>query len=243
MDKAETISGTKERADAKRSGYRSWPVYCYVPNLIGYARILASTVAFGVAFRNKNLFVVLYLISFVCDELDGRFARMLNQTSTFGAVLDMITDRVCTASLLVVLTHVYKSYVLLFLGLFALDISSHWLQMYSTLLGSKTSHKDMSDSKSWLLSAYYKYRIFMGFCAVGSEVLFVVLYLLPNPTGDLLEAIKLAYQEQSILFFIGLIAAPGFAIKQWINVVQMKAAADITIEYDIIRDSMKVETD
>ena len=31
--------------------------------------------------------------SFVCDELDGRFARMLNQSSVFGAVLDMVTDR------------------------------------------------------------------------------------------------------------------------------------------------------
>lgn len=31
--------------------------------------------------------------SFVCDELDGRFARKFNQTSTLGAVLDMVTDR------------------------------------------------------------------------------------------------------------------------------------------------------
>lgn len=35
----------------------------------------------------------LRLHRFVCDELDGRFARMLNQSSKFGAVLDMITDR------------------------------------------------------------------------------------------------------------------------------------------------------
>lgn len=30
---------------------------------------------------------------FVCDELDGRAARTFNQASTFGAVLDMVTDR------------------------------------------------------------------------------------------------------------------------------------------------------
>jgi phosphatidylglycerophosphate synthase len=30
---------------------------------------------------------------FVCDELDGRAARTFNQTSTLGAVLDMVTDR------------------------------------------------------------------------------------------------------------------------------------------------------
>jgi CDP-diacylglycerol--inositol 3-phosphatidyltransferase len=39
--------------------------------------------------------ILFYFLSFVCDELDGRFARMLNQTSTLGAVLDMVTDR-CT---------------------------------------------------------------------------------------------------------------------------------------------------
>ena len=30
---------------------------------------------------------------FVCDELDGRFARMLNQATMLGQVLDMVTDR------------------------------------------------------------------------------------------------------------------------------------------------------
>lgn len=33
------------------------------------------------------------LCRFVCDELDGRAARTFNQTSTMGAVLDMVTDR------------------------------------------------------------------------------------------------------------------------------------------------------
>ncbi|MCO5571832.1 hypothetical protein L7F22_025580 [Adiantum nelumboides] len=108
----------------------SWPIYLYVPNLIGYARILANFVAFGFAFSNKKLFAGLYLLSFVCDELDGRFARLLNQTSTFGAVLDMVTDRVSTCGLLVILTHKYSGCYGLFLGLLALDIASHWFQMY-----------------------------------------------------------------------------------------------------------------
>jgi CDP-diacylglycerol--inositol 3-phosphatidyltransferase len=33
------------------------------------------------------------VLRFVCDELDGRAARTFNQTSTMGAVLDMVTDR------------------------------------------------------------------------------------------------------------------------------------------------------
>ncbi|KAG6545610.1 hypothetical protein Mapa_012964 [Marchantia paleacea] len=234
-----SIKTRSSQGSGSRSGFRSWPVYLYVPNLIGYARVLANIAAFAVCFRNKSLFAVLYLISFVCDELDGRFARMLNQTSTFGAVLDMVTDRVSTAGLLVVLSHMYKGSFLLFLGLLVLDISSHWLQMYSTFLSSKTSHKDMSDSRSWILRTYYQQRIFMGYCAVGAEVLYIVLFLLPNSTGNLVEAVRLAFEEKSVLFFFGLIAAPGCAIKQWVNVVQMKSAADITVLYDIQQDAKR----
>ncbi len=33
------------------------------------------------------------ICSFVADETDGRLARKYKQTSTLGAVLDMVTDR------------------------------------------------------------------------------------------------------------------------------------------------------
>ncbi|KAL2636160.1 hypothetical protein R1flu_007639 [Riccia fluitans] len=227
------------QANSSRSGLSNWPIYLYVPNLIGYARILANVTAFGVCFTNKSLFAVLYLISFICDELDGRFARMLDQKSTFGAVLDMVTDRVSTAGLLVVLSHMYKGSFLIFLGLLVLDISSHWLQMYSTFLSSKTSHKDMADSKSWILRLYYQQRIFMGYCCVSCEVLYIVLFLLENPNGNILETLRIAFEEKSVLFFFALLTAPGFVIKQWINLVQMKTAADITVLYDMQKDAKK----
>ncbi|CAA6668328.1 unnamed protein product [Spirodela intermedia] len=77
-------------------------------------RVLMNCVAFAFCFANKKLFVGLYFLIFLCDGLDGWFARKLNQVSTFGAALDMVTDRVSTACLLVILSHIY----------------SHWLQMY-----------------------------------------------------------------------------------------------------------------
>lgn len=39
---------------------RNWPIYLYIPNIIGYARIIANVAAFGVAFTNKKLFAILY---------------------------------------------------------------------------------------------------------------------------------------------------------------------------------------
>ncbi|KAH9648411.1 hypothetical protein KPL70_025574 [Citrus sinensis] len=74
--------------------------------------------------------------------------------STFGAVLDMVTDRPG----------------LVFVSLPVLDIGSQWLQMYSTFLTGKTSHKDAKDSKNWLFKAYYGNRMFMGYCCVACEV-------------------------------------------------------------------------
>lgn len=52
----------------------------------GYARVLFAAAAFACALRAPGATVLAYLASFACDELDGRFARLLDQTSTFGAV-------------------------------------------------------------------------------------------------------------------------------------------------------------
>ncbi|KAL4190894.1 hypothetical protein AMTRI_Chr07g78090 [Amborella trichopoda] len=221
---------------ASKATQSGWPVYLYIPNLIGYARIVANSVAFGYCFSDKKIFTILYIVSFVCDELDGRFARMFNQVSTFGAVLDMVTDRVSTACLLVVLSHFYRSCFGFFLFLLALDIASHWLQMYSTFLSSKVSHKDVKDSTSWLLRAYYGHRLFMGYCCVGSEVLYIVLFLLStNESGSVINVLVNATKQGAVLSVPALIALPGWAIKQVVNVIQMKTAADVCVKYDMNR--------
>ncbi|KAI4847738.1 hypothetical protein E4T44_04347 [Aureobasidium sp. EXF-8845] len=45
----------------------------------------------------------IYATSCLLDALDGYFARILNQGTRFGAVLDMVTDRCTTTCLLVFL--------------------------------------------------------------------------------------------------------------------------------------------
>ncbi|GFS36562.1 phosphatidylinositol synthase 1 [Actinidia rufa] len=193
---------------------RKLSVYLYIPNIIGYIRVLMNCFAFYICFSNKKLFSVLYFVSFVCDALDGWFARKFNQVSTFGAVLDMVTDRISTACLLVILSQVYRP-GLVFLSLLALDIASHWLQMYSTFLVGKVSHKDVKDSSNWLFKAYYGNRMFMGYCCVACEVV--------------ADAAKL----NPILSVLLVLLLVGWAIKQAVNVIQMKTAADACVDYDI----------
>ncbi|KAJ8538429.1 hypothetical protein K7X08_027650 [Anisodus acutangulus] len=208
-------------------------VYLYIPNIIGYLRILMNCVAFAVCFVDKKLFSLLYFVSFVCDALDGWFARKFNQASTFGAVLDMVTDRVSTACLLVILSQVYRP-GLVFLSLLALDISSHWLQMYSTFLVGKTSHKDVKDSSSWLFRLYYGNRMFMGYCCVSCEVLYITLFLLARNETDSLIDVLVNTATTSWIYFVYLaLLLFGWAIKQFVNVIQMKTAADACVLYDV----------
>ncbi|GBG81616.1 hypothetical protein CBR_g32608 [Chara braunii] len=215
----------------------AWPIYLYVPNLLGYARIIANVVAFSHCFDQKGMFVTLYFISFVCDELDGRFARLLDQRSTFGAVLDMVTDRVSTASLLVVLSSLYSQYFIIFLGLMVLDISSHWFQMVSAHLTSKKSHKDVADGTNFLLRIYYRYRPFMGYCCIGAEVLYLAVYLLHDPSYAAAPLVDLPMiGERSLVEVIAWVALPGCVIKQFVNLVQIKTAADVCVTYDMKQD-------
>lgn len=107
----------------------------------GYFRVACIVYAFAAADRHPTSCLLVYFVGFACDELDGRFARMLDQRSRLGAVLDMATDRVATAGLLALLCKFAPAYSLLWALLIVLDVSSHWFQMYATLACGDTTHK------------------------------------------------------------------------------------------------------
>ncbi|AQK81581.1 putative CDP-diacylglycerol--inositol 3-phosphatidyltransferase 2 [Zea mays] len=202
-------------------------VYLYIPNIIGYFRIIINFIAFAVCYSNKALFAVLYFFSFVLDGVDGWFARKFNQASTFGAVLDMVTDRYSL--------HCNRP-GLVFLILLGLDITSHWFQMYSSFLSGKTSHKDVKHTGNWLLKLYYGYRPFMAFCCVSCEVLYIILFLFADEKStSLLSACKGLLNQSPIIILVFISTLVGWAVKQVTNVIQMKTAADACVVYDLKR--------
>uniref|UniRef100_A0A804R2G1 CDP-diacylglycerol--inositol 3-phosphatidyltransferase n=1 Tax=Zea mays TaxID=4577 RepID=A0A804R2G1_MAIZE len=183
-------------------------VYLYIPNIIGYFRIIINFIAFAVCYSNKALFAILYFISFVLDGVDGWFARKFNQASTFGAVLDMVTDRVSTACLLALLSQFYRP-GLVFLILLGLDITSHWFQMY---------------------------RPFMAFCCVSCEVLYIFLFLFADEEStSLLSVCKGILNQSPVVILVFVSTLVGWAVKQATNVIQMKTAADACVVYDLKR--------
>lgn len=81
-------------------------ILLYLPNLIGYTRILLSITSLTLMIFSPTSYIlssVLYLSSFIGDLFDGMVARKYNQTSTFGGLMDMVTDRCSTTGLLCVL--------------------------------------------------------------------------------------------------------------------------------------------
>jgi CDP-diacylglycerol--inositol 3-phosphatidyltransferase len=99
----------------------------------------------------------LYTLSCLLDAIDGLAARHLHQSTHFGAVLDMLTDRCTTSCLLVFLATAFPRWSILFQGLISLDYSSHYIHMYATLAmgGNRKSHKEIGDGRHWALRVYY----------------------------------------------------------------------------------------
>lgn len=114
-------------------------------------------------------------MSCLLDALDGYAARYFNQSTTFGAVLDMVTDRCSTACLLVFLSSAWPRWAIVFQGLISLDLASHYMHMYAMLSmgGKNQSHKNVEATRNWLLYQYYhsKVRSPFGECSTHFFIL------------------------------------------------------------------------
>eukprot|EP00877_Chromochloris_zofingiensis_P010830 jgi/Chrzof1/5/Cz01g00060.t1 len=78
-----------------RHGGRPFQVLLNVPNSIGWMRLLLWLVAVVQYRSNPHLSFWLFVVNLSLDFLDGLLARALKQTSSFGAVLDVLIDVLC----------------------------------------------------------------------------------------------------------------------------------------------------
>ena len=230
-------------------------VLLYIPNIIGYSRVLFTLCSFVImlAVDNNNtssyssssdssslwpfIAISLYIASFVGDLFDGLIARKLNQTSEFGSLLDMITDRCSTMGLLFVLSSSkyysnkdyefrYPIYKLTFLSLTLLDISSHWCQMYSTSASNTNGnhHKSAEGNKGrhFLVRWFYQYYYFFGYLCVGAEFTYIISYMLAylDDNGSDSKSID----SHTIAIYVLYLCLPGCILKQAVNIMQLCSA-------------------
>ncbi|KAI1347702.1 CDP-diacylglycerol-inositol 3-phosphatidyltransferase-like protein PIS [Xylaria sp. FL0043] len=155
-------------------------IFLFWPNLIGYFRIVLAVASLYYMPLHPRTCSLLYSISCLLDALDGYAARYFHQSTRFGAVLDMVTDRCTTSCLLVFLSSAFPRWAIIFQGLISLDFASHYIHMYATLAmgGSAESHKNVDKSRSWLLNLYYTNKTVLFVTCALNELFFIALYLL-----------------------------------------------------------------
>ena len=91
---------------------RTQPKSLSLPNILTYARIAAIPVVVGCIYAQSILdyplwlrwvAVAVFIAAGVTDYLDGYYARIWNQQSAFGRMLDPIADKLLVASCLLML--------------------------------------------------------------------------------------------------------------------------------------------
>lgn len=195
------------------------PVVLYVPNLIGYTRIALSTLSV-LAHTSPHTFLAFYTLSFILDAFDGLAARALDQHSSFGALLDMLTDRISTCTLLTLISVHHRPSAVLALPLAFLDGYSHFLQ-FAAALTAGTSHK--SAARGRVLNLYYS-RPVLTFVCTGNEFAFIAYYMIIcDAAGPVLSLSPLASPAPvaNILFAASL---PICILKQAVSVRQIFSA-------------------
>jgi len=245
------------RRTAAAAATTTTDVLLYIPNLIGYARVILCSISFVLMLSYPSLWIIalgMYLTSFVGDLIDGWLARKFNQTSQFGGVLDMITDRCGTLGLLYVLgqeyhyltlenkdslssttslvstSSVYLMLRIAFVFLQILDISSHWCQMHAALsLGVHHKSDQGNQQNHFLVQWFYKYYYFFGYLCVGAEFTYLLLYARQRIVVAALAAAA-AGRNDSMAFWQQtidsalVVTVPGCLAKQAVNVMQLISA-------------------
>lgn len=225
-------SGAGPEREAARLGWDSWRlrmgqgaaampsenIFLFVPNLIGYARIVFAIISFYFMPCCPLTASSFYLLSGLLDAFDGYAARILNQGTRFGAMLDMLTDRCATMCLLVNLALLYPRATLLFQLSMSLDVASHWLHLHSSVVRGSESHKMIDLSGNPVLRIYYTSRPALFTLCAGNELFYCLLYLLSFSEGPSVGSVG--------LFRLGLwVTAPIALMKSLISVVHLITAA------------------
>lgn len=194
-------------------------IFLNLPNCIGYVRVILLGISCYSILHNYKLAMILYMLSQFLDAFDGLAARLLNQSTLFGSMLDLVTDRVSSLCLLMTLAHLYPSYFSLFQLITVIDIASHWLHFFSSKLQGKTSHKSLDPSTNIFMRLYYEHKAMLFMVCAMYEVFFCSL-------------IVYHYTEHIYSLLIIYICAPVVLFKITINILQLIEASKVIGEVD-----------
>ncbi|CAG9471970.1 unnamed protein product [Plasmodium vivax] len=198
-------------------------VYLYIPNIIGYIRVILALWGFVVCRKNLILFAVLYATSQILDAFDGWTARKFNQTSVFGQILDQITDRLSTTLLYLLNGNVYDEYIIAIGLIMIADIGGHYFHSSSCAIAGNKTHKKIEKGNR-LLKLYYERPVVMVICIIAYESFWFAAYVFKvTPKNNILH--KMAH-------YALLCSSPLAAFKMFTNISQGIHGAKCLVDMD-----------
>ena len=128
---------------------RQVPVALYVPNVMGYARILLAFIGLYLSLSRPVPAICTWLVSASLDLLDGIVARALNQTSSLGILLDICADNILRSSVWMAASRTMNSPTCTTMA--CLFTSVEWMTMLATQLSANVHWKEERHEDPWLV--------------------------------------------------------------------------------------------
>jgi CDP-diacylglycerol--glycerol-3-phosphate 3-phosphatidyltransferase len=119
-----------------------------LPMLLTWVRIVLIPLVVGIflvsdetlSVQNKNLMgTVVFVLAAVTDAFDGYLARRWNQTSSFGAFLDPVADKLMVSATLIVLVYLGRAHPIIALVIIGREITISALREWMASIGARGS--------------------------------------------------------------------------------------------------------
>ncbi|XP_033095312.1 CDP-diacylglycerol--inositol 3-phosphatidyltransferase-like [Anneissia japonica] len=128
-------------------------IYLFVPNIIGYIRIVLLGIACHLLYLDWYLEgSFMYIVFIVLDYVDGYYARKLNQCTVFGGLFDAMIDLLGETLMSMHIAVRYPSYINLIQFHIFFALGCEWL---STSAHGSCGSMNVKTSTTALLKFYY----------------------------------------------------------------------------------------
>jgi len=165
-----------------------------VPNLLTWLRILMIPLLVGVYYmppdwiaeHNKNLAATaIFSFAAITDWLDGYLARALNQTSSFGAFLDPVADKLMVATALIMLVQFNDLESFIAVIIIGREIAISALREWMARIGKSKSVavsflgkvKTVSQMTAVIMLLYHDELLTLSMHAIGTMLIYVAAVL------------------------------------------------------------------
>ena len=152
-----------------------------IPNLLSSIRIFSAFPIIILFIYDFYIFsLIVFIFAALTDFFDGYFARLYQEESIFGSLLDLIADKVFVSSLLIWATFNFNNFILLILTILIVsrELSISYLRIHALQIG-KTVGELNADRGGKLKTTFQMIGIgFLFIAPLSFDLLFTISLIL-----------------------------------------------------------------